>query len=388
MLSKLSACIRRGVPASASSAAQLFSILLLLTNSAAHPIPDAAEDDPRRDLSKEHAQEKVNIVIARYELYTTTWTETETYTSTYSSGGPASAPTGICTPAAGSGQIACGNVCCGSWQYCAYQGQCLDNPGQVGPSTTPTVVPTPTETPTFFTTFTTTGGATVTSPYSPPYKATSGTGTPTGTALRSTGTDVGSGSTTSSTHLSGAAIAGIVIGTLAGIGLLIALCACVLIRGLWHTLLACFGIRRRREKENVTITVEEERYRHSGGGHSSWYGAGGGGGGGGGRPPPPMSEKKSNGGWLGLGAAAGTILLLLGLKRDKDHNGENRRRPPRSRSDVSSDYYTYSGSYMSGSRESRRSRGTRASRRSDPTRLSRSSHPSRPSKVSRAPSRR
>ncbi|CAK7244133.1 MAG: hypothetical protein STHCBS139747_005668 [Sporothrix thermara] len=362
----------------------------------AHPVPDAAEEDPRRDLSKEHMQEKINIVVARYELYTTTWTETETYTSTYTSGDLAAAPTGICTPAAGSGEIACGNICCGSWQYCAYQGQCLDTPGAVvgGGATiaTTTFEPTPTEKPGFFTTYTTIGGVTVTTPYSPPYKATSGSGSGsvTGTALGSTGTDVGVSSTTSGSHLSGGAIAGIVIGTLAGIGLLILLCACVLVRGLWHGILAIFGLggnRRRQEKENITV-IEEERYHHGSGGrqHSSWYG---GAAGGGRRPPPPMSEKKSSGRrWLGLGTAAGTILLLLGLKRHKDRKEEERRRPQRSRSDVSSDYYTYSGSYLSGSRDSRRSRDTRASRRSDPTRVSRASRPSRQSRPSRAPSRR
>ncbi|CAK7212145.1 hypothetical protein SBRCBS47491_001373 [Sporothrix bragantina] len=393
MLSGLYANLRRGPPASIPSAAKLLPLLLLLTPSVAFPIPDAAsnvvpdaaEEDPRRDLSKEHLQEKVNIVVARYELYTTTWTETETYTSTYTSG-DAAAPTGICTPVAGSGQIACGNVCCGSWQYCAYQGQCLDIPGATVTGGATTVTPTPTGKPTYFTTYTTTGGVTVTTPYNPPYKATSGSGSATGTAVGASGSGTGVTSTTSGNHLSGGAIAGIVIGTLAGIGLLILLCACVLVRGLWHGILAIFGLggNRRRDKENVTI-IEEERYHHHGGGreHSSWYG---GAGGGGGRPPPPMSEKKSSGrGWLGLGAAAGTILLLLGLKRHKDHKEEERRRPPRSRSDVSSDYYTYSGSYLSGSRDSRRSRGTRASRRSDPTRVSRSS---RPSRQSRAASRR
>jgi hypothetical protein len=59
--------------------------------------------------------------------YTTTWTACQTFTSAYTSSSTAqTTPIGEhCIPSENSGQIACGNICCASWQYCAFLGQCV-----------------------------------------------------------------------------------------------------------------------------------------------------------------------------------------------------------------------------------------------------------------------
>ncbi|KAL1879134.1 hypothetical protein VTK73DRAFT_7253 [Phialemonium thermophilum] len=302
-----------------------------------------------------------------YAWYTTTWTLTETFTSTYSSLFPAATSNQDCVPEPGSGQIACGHICCASWQYCAYKGQCMANGpipggggGEGGGAPQTTVI--------------TSGGQVITTQYSAPYRVTSGaTVTSTGTAVLTTSTGTGNGTVTaggSSGGLSGGAIAGIVVGTLAGIVILLALCACFLVRGLWHGILALFGLgpnRRRRRGSRETIIEEEERYTRHGSVHSrrdthgAWYG---------GRPSSVASrrEKRKSGGggfgWLGIGALAGTILLLLGLRKDK-------KRPPptKTRSEVSSSYFDSSGS----SRPTRVSRSTRASRHSGGSRATRAS---------------
>ncbi|KAK3383846.1 hypothetical protein B0T24DRAFT_673674 [Lasiosphaeria ovina] len=263
-----------------------------------------------------------------YQLHTTTWTLTETFTSTYSSFIPA--PTGPvaggggpdCVPVAGSGQIACGPVCCTNQQYCGWRGQCLDNiPGPGGGGVVPTVI--------------TTGGQVITTQYSAPFRVTSGVLT--GTAASATTTNTAAvtpGGTASS--LSPGAIAGIVIGTLAGIALLLLICACCVVRGLWHGIMALLGLGPKKKKTETV--VEEERYTRRGSTHShrdthgGWFG-------GGGRPSTVASrkeKKKSSGlGLLGIGAAIGTILLLLGLRKDK------KKKPTRkTRSDVSSSYWS------------------------------------------------
>jgi len=259
-----------------------------------------------------------------YAYYTTTWTSTGTFTSTVSTFFPAATTnSGECIPPAGSGQVACGSICCASWQKCAYAGQCMPN-GNI-----PSAV--------------SSGGQVVTTQFSAPYRVTSGvpTGPTTGTAAGATTTSDGGGGGavspggTAGGGLSPGAIAGIVIGTLAGIVLLILICACCLVRGLWHGAMAILGVGKK--KKTTETVIEEEHYRRSGSRHSgrdghgsSWYGAGG-------RPSTvtDRKEKKSSGkGLLGLGAALGTLWLLLGLRKDK------KKKAPKTRSDVSSSYWS------------------------------------------------
>ncbi|GAP90496.2 putative inactive receptor kinase [Rosellinia necatrix] len=315
--------------------------------------------------------------------YTTTWTETRTYTSTISSwyvptttagtgenGGP-------CIPPEGSGQIACGPICCANWQYCAYDGQCVANPGY---STFTEVVTT---------------GVYVTTQFSAPYRPTSGPSAtnspPTGTFASATESSTSTGPpavSTSGSSLSGGAIAGIVVGTIAGVVLLLLLCFCCIARGLWHAVAAIFGGgKKRRGSERIEVT--EERYSRHGSAsaavrptHRRWFGVGGGG-----RPSTAASrkEKKSSGGGGGLGwlvAAIGAIALLLGLRRSDKRKPSSHSRP--SRSEWSSSYYSdsftaTSPSSFSSDRRTRRSRQSRQSRRSRQSRGTRSS--TRPSRI-------
>lgn len=259
-----------------------------------------------------------------YQWYTTTWTLTQTFTKTYNSFIPAAtgpAGGGKCVPPAGSGQIACGNICCASWQYCAYDGQCMANvpgPKPTGDDGGGVLVPTTI----------TTGGRTITTQFSAPYRVTSGTITSTNTAVGSeTSGAVNPGDT--SGGLSGGAIAGIVVGTIAGVALLLLICACCVVRGLWHGLLALLGIGKKKSEDGS----DDGRYghRHSGrDNHGSWYG---------GRPSSAgaRKEKSSKGkGLLGLGAALGTLALLLGLRRDK----KKKAGTVKTRSDVASSYWS------------------------------------------------
>lgn len=296
-----------------------------------------------------------------FGIYTTTWTETDTYTSTISSYYPAT--TGDngadCVPPSGSGQIACGPICCASWQYCASNGQCGGGPAPGSGATTTAAGGGGGG---MISTTITTSGTTITTQYSAPYRVTSGTtgtGTTTSTGTMESATATGSGNgtavTTGGNGLSGGAIAGIVIGVIAGVILLLAICACCIMRGLWHGLLAIFGLgpgrkRKSRSRDRETIIVEEERYRRGGSAaahsrrdtHTGWFAA---------RPPPRsaagsrrasgVSEKKresSNAGWWGAGAL-GTMGLLLGLRRDKKRK-EQAKRTSRARSDVSSSYFS------------------------------------------------
>ncbi|ORY56713.1 uncharacterized protein BCR38DRAFT_414459 [Pseudomassariella vexata] len=273
-----------------------------------------------------------------YAYSTTTWTETRTYTSTYSTYYPAatSAASGgtggaDCVPPEGTGQIACGPICCANWQYCAKEGQCLPNAGAS----------------TWWSTGTTVG--VVTTAFSAPYRVTSGTtvfSTATGTAESATATATGTETavpvtTTTSNQLSGGAIAGIVVGTILGVALLLALCACCIIRGLWNTFLAIFGFGKKRDKtERIEVIEEERRYSRHGSAsgraaHRTWFG-------GSGRPATVASrkEKKSSSGAGWLAGAGAATMLLLGLRRGDKKKESGSHKP--ARSDWSSSYYTES----------------------------------------------
>ncbi|KAI1657151.1 hypothetical protein F4813DRAFT_361811 [Daldinia decipiens] len=348
----------------------LLSLLLPLV--IAHPYPQAA-------------------VAKDAVAYTTTWTETRTYTSTISSFlGDSTAPAGgtgePCVPPEGSGQIACGPICCANWQYCAYDGQCLANGGGS------------------WTKWTTVG--VVTTQYSAPYRVTSGSTviettaptTTTGTVASETAsaTAVPAPVATTSGSLSGGAIAGIVVGTIAGVILLLLLCFCCIVRGLWGTFAGLFG-GGKKKRETERIEIIEEGYSRRGSRHGSTYAGGAGagatrpvhrtwfgGGGGGGRPTSAAARKEKSGGGAGwLAAGLGATALLLGLRRSDKQRRTSREKPPRGESDFSSSYYTdsYTASSPSSLSSDRRTRDTRRSRNSRGTRAS------RPSRASRGPSR-
>ncbi|KAK4192678.1 hypothetical protein QBC35DRAFT_199292 [Podospora australis] len=308
-----------------------------------------------------------------FNYYTSTWTVT--YTTTWSSWIPAA--TGIngadCIPEAGSGHIACGKICCDTWQYCAHSGQCMANgpaPGGGGVIIGTTV---------------TTAIQTRTTQFSAPFRVTSGTATVTSTGTAAQATETGGGEDTvaegsTAGGLSGGAIAGIVVGTIAGIALLLLICACCVVRGLWHGVMAILGLGSKDKKKKSETIIEEEHYHRHGAAHTrrdthgSWYG---------GRPSTVASrkeKKKSGAGLLGIGAALGTLALLLGLRKDKN----KKKAAVKSRSDISSSYY--SDVYTDRSPSSRSSdRRTHRSHRHSRTgsRVTRTT-----TRVSRAPSAR
>ncbi|EFQ28757.1 uncharacterized protein GLRG_03901 [Colletotrichum graminicola M1.001] len=276
-----------------------------------------------------------------YGIFTTTWTETNTFTSTITTDWPATTKAGgggaggTCVPQH-EGETACGSICCAVYQYCAYEGQCAQRAGWGGGITTVT-----------------SGGVTITTQFSAPYRITSTAATGTFASATATGTgtvvpvtDEGTGG-----GLSGGAIAGIVIGTLAGLGLLMLLCFCCIARGLWGLI---FGGKKKKEHSRERVEVVEERYSRHGSrmpsahshrpSHTGWFA-------GGGRPAPAArrnEEKKEGAKWLGLGAAAATLLALLNVKKDKPA-----RKP---RSSYTDSYYSYTGTSPSESSSDSRTR--------------------------------
>ncbi|KAF2207505.1 hypothetical protein CERZMDRAFT_88530 [Cercospora zeae-maydis SCOH1-5] len=288
-----------------------------------------------------------------WQYYTTTWVETGlvTRTSVWSSYIGGAAATGIaCNYALN--ESPCGSICCASDQYCfsKEQSQCASNgnSGSSGAGAATYVAPGATAgapirpTSSGQLTVTATRGPTTTVPFMEPVA--------TGANVTITGMEEGGGG-----GLSGGAIAGIVIGVLAGLALLALLCFCCCIKGLLDGCLACFGLGGRKKKRRTEID-EYERYSHhsgGGGGGRTWYGAA--------RPPARVDrrdERKSSSGknLLGLGAGLAALWAVLGLKRQHDKKNSEKY----SEYSYSSDYYT---SASSASSDDRRTRGTRYSRR-------------------------
>ncbi|CAN8098626.1 unnamed protein product [Discula destructiva] len=325
-----------------------------------------------------------------WSVYTSTWTVTATYTTTGSSLWAAATSTASCVPQA-VGETNCGPICCASDQTCAYDGQCTAALGDGGGAVVPTGTAA-TSWSTFATTMTT-DGSTITTQFSAPYRVTGTGSTNTNTATIESATTTSSGNGTAvgagtgGSSLSGGAIAGIVIGVLAGVALLLAICACCIVRGLWHGLLAVFGLgpkkRRGSSRDRETVIVEEERYSRRGSNshaarnsHTGWFA----------RNPNRSaagesrrtSEKarakdSNQATWWGAGAL-GTLMLLLGLRRDKKRRSSAAaKRSPRPRSNVSWSYVSdsYTASSPSSASSGGRTRDTRRSRRTETTRMSR-----------------
>ncbi|PYI12417.1 hypothetical protein BO78DRAFT_3685 [Aspergillus sclerotiicarbonarius CBS 121057] len=276
-----------------------------------------------------------------WEYFTTTYivTETEraTFTSTWSSYISATS-TSSCN--AEYGETVCGSNCCGAAYVCS-DNQCIL--GSTSIWATATATP-----PVRGTTLSTaTHTATTTEPFIAPVST---SGTPLVVKDESKG-------------LSGGAIAGIVIGTIAGVFLLLLLCACMCCRGALDSILACLGLGGGRKRRETTY-VEERRRHHSSGARPeqrTWFGS---------RPAPSTAgggkQKKSGMGALAtIGIILGAIALCLGLKRRRDNRDEDEKTDysyPSSYYYYSSDYYTNDGSTVV--TEDRRTRDTRRTRRS------------------------
>lgn len=290
-----------------------------------------------------------------WQYFTTLTTETDyvVKTITYSTFTGAAATTTAPNPETtvacqwALGQITCGAICCKSSQYCAQAGQCLDSSTTAG-----------------------------TTSYSAPVLGTSGASTVTKTAtttrpfetpVGTSGSSIGVTSASTSHSLSGGAIAGIVIGVLLGIGLLILICFCCILRSGFDTLIAMFGVGRKRKPRREEVITTEERYSRRSGSraeHGGWFGTAG-------RPrrTAVVTEKKKSSGLGGLGIVGAALLSLatfLGLKRRNDRIIEEERVARVERSDISSDYYSdyyYTTTESSESSDDRRTHTTHPSRR-------------------------
>ncbi|PYH99143.1 hypothetical protein BO71DRAFT_248598 [Aspergillus ellipticus CBS 707.79] len=279
-----------------------------------------------------------------WEYFTTTETETATFTSTWSSYISATSSAGSCN--AEYGETVCGSNCCGPAYVCS-DNQCIIGSTSIWATATAT----PPVRGTTLSTVTQTAPVTTTEGFISPVST---GGTP---AVGVKASDNGG--------LSGGAIAGIVIGTIAGVFLLLLVCACMCCRGALDSILACLGLGGGRKRKETTY-VEERRHRHSHGTSArpeqrTWFGT---------RPAASTAgaQKKKESGMGALatiGIILGALALCLGLKRRRDHRDEDEKTDysyPSSYYYYSSDYYTNDGSVVTDDRRTRDTRRTRRSR--------------------------
>ncbi|KAL4933936.1 uncharacterized protein BDV17DRAFT_286741 [Aspergillus undulatus] len=249
----------------------------------------------------------------QWEYYSSTWLVTDvdvqTKTSVWSSW--------IASPTSGSGscrtdlgESECGDECCSASDICNENKKCV-------------------------LAATTSIWATDTNTATPPVRPTdSNTVTETATATQGFETPVttdgspalGVDAPEDDGGLSGGAIAGIVVGTLAGVFLLFLLCLCLCARGLLNSILACLGCGRKRRREETYVEDHYSHHTHRPAGRT-WFGT---------RPSGAHEgEKKSR--WSSfatIGIVLGAIALCLGLRRKRDHDDEK-----------SSTSYTYPSYY-------------------------------------------
>ncbi|KAH8663064.1 hypothetical protein BGZ60DRAFT_80475 [Tricladium varicosporioides] len=262
-------------------------------------------------------------LILRTSTYSSYWQAATTVQSTYAAPAPATAVP-ICTTTLG--QTSCGSICCAAEQQCASAGSCTARTSSWTYVATSTYSAPLRPTSGGVSTATSMVSATTTQPFIPPATA-SGSSLPI----------VSSGSK----GLSPGAIAGIVIGTIAGVILLLLICFCCIVKAGFDGILAIFGLGKGRRRSTETVEVIEERYSRHGSGtasrrqtHTGWFGA---------SKPARVTEsrKKTSSGLGGLGAVGAGLLALaviLGLKRK-----DEKKKPPVS--DISSSYYSYTDSY-------------------------------------------
>ncbi|KAI9782975.1 MAG: hypothetical protein M1839_004450, partial [Geoglossum umbratile] len=233
----------------------------------------------------------ISTVSGAWQYYTSTWVETDllTRSSVYSTYIPGPTAAGVnCNFALL--ELPCGNICCQAGQVCQVLGQCVASGGgssgfyssNYGSFSAP-LRPT-SGSPTTVTSFAT---PTATVPFLPPIGSASGIVYPAAAAPH---------------KLSGGAIAGIVIGVLAGIILLLMICFYCCLRSSFDHILAIFGLGPRRR---TSETVIEEHHHASGGG--GWFG----------RPSGVGAAERPSrtGGWGGAAAALAALAVMLGLRR-------------------------------------------------------------------------
>ena len=272
----------------------------------------------------------------QWEYWTTTYVQTDyvTVTSTGSSWVPApTSDDGQCK--ASLGEVQCGWTCCSASQTCD-EGECVEagnSPIETPPSPTPPLRPTDT------TGATITPTATQTLPFIPPV-GTDGSSTD---PMPSEDNDGGG--------LSGGAIAGIVIGSLAGAALLLLLCCCLCVGSCIDRARTILGLNGGNRTSSYTGSSSRSSRHGGGGGGRTWFGAG---------PARPGRNKKKKSGLFGLGwmAALGlAIAVFLGLKRRNDRSEKTSTYYGSSEYTYSS--YSYSGSSSSSSSSSGPRRGGR-----------------------------
>ncbi|KAH8724933.1 hypothetical protein GQ44DRAFT_617145 [Phaeosphaeriaceae sp. PMI808] len=261
--------------------------------------------------------------------------------STFVGGAANAAPTATCKAS----QSPCGGTsCCDSGYYCATGNTCAPlgggSSGGILPTVPGTIAPSaplrPTNSGLVIVTYT--GRPTATVPFQTPI--------PTGAMGAPVPVKSGGGG------LSGGAIAGIVIGVILGVLLLLLLCLYCCARALFDTIIAIFGLGKKKRHTHEETTYVEGHHTSGGG---RWYGAG--------RPSRPSrvgSEKKSSfGKGMGVAAALGGLALMLGMKKKHDAKHDDKS------TTVSGSSYYYSDytSSSSASSDDRRTRTTRHSSR-------------------------
>lgn len=259
-----------------------------------------------------------------YSTYTTTNARAVTVTTSYYVGAVPTTALVVSTANCANAAAQCGANCCDlSYQSCdpLTPGLCINiaSTGTYGAPTRPISSGSPTTV-----AATTTRAPTATDTFAPAL----GTGTSTFTPVPQT------------KGLSPGAIAGIVIGVIAAVILLLLICFCCILKAGFDGILALLGLRNRRKTERTEVI--EERYSRYGSGtgasrrneHKGWFGGGGG-------SKTRVTEKRKSGlakeGGILAAIAAGLagLWLILGSRKKKDHRSNA--------SNVS--YETYTDSY-------------------------------------------
>ncbi|ORY09614.1 hypothetical protein BCR34DRAFT_487023 [Clohesyomyces aquaticus] len=275
-----------------------------------------------------------------WQYYTSTWVETGyvTRTSVYSTyvGATAQATPTDC----GVSRQPCGGSCCDGGYWCKGGTQCVLIAGGTSGGIVGTLTPSAPLRPTSsgLIIVTATGTPTATIPFE----------TPIATGVNGTMVPVAGGG---GGGLSGGAIAGIVIGVILGILLLLLICLFCCARALFDTVMAIFGLGKKRRHTHEETYIEEHHHSSGGGGGGRrWYGQG--------PSRPSRKEKKSSGlgGALGVGALLGGLGLALGLKRKHDRKHDDKSTTVSGSTGYYSSEYTSSSSASSSDRHTRHTR--------------------------------